>query len=172
MPDEVFNLTWTKPTTVEHMPSTLDQLDVQIIARLRREPRTSTADLARSLGVARGTVYSRIERLETAGTIVGYGPDISASGVGLDVLAFCTLEIAQGSHEATVAALASIRQLLAIHTVTGSGDLHCRIVARSNDHLHEVLQLIAAIPTVLRSQTQLALSTVLDRSIADVLIGA
>ena len=30
----------------------------------------------------------------------------------------------------------------------------------------------AAIPTVLRSQTQLALSTVLDRSIADVLIGA
>jgi DNA-binding Lrp family transcriptional regulator len=158
--------------TVEHMSQPLDQLDVHIIAELRRHPRTSMADLARSLGVARGTVYARLDRLENTGTISGYGPDIAPSGVGLDVLAFCTLEIAQGSHDKTASSLASIAQILAIHTVTGTGDLHCRVVARSNDHLHEVLQLIAAIPTVLRSQTQLALSTVLDRSIADVLIGA
>ena len=162
----------TKNATVEHMSQPLDQLDVHIIAELRRHPRTSMADLARSLGVARGTVYARLDRLENTGTISGYGPDIAPSGVGLDVLAFCTLEIAQGSHDKTAASLASIAQILAIHTVTGTGDLHCRVVARSNDHLHEVLQLIAAIPTVLRSQTQLALSTVLDRSIADVLIGA
>lgn len=38
------------------MPQPLDQLDVHIIAELRRHPRTSMADLARSLGVARGTV--------------------------------------------------------------------------------------------------------------------
>ena len=90
--------------------------------------------------------------------ISGYGLDIApsgvgrrASGVGLDVLAFCTLEIAQGSHDKTAASLAAIAQILAIHTVTGTGDLHCRVIARSNDHLHEVLQLIAAISTVLRS---------------------
>ncbi len=129
------------------------------------------ADLARTLGVARGTAYARLERLESTGVITGFGPDVDPTRVGLDVLAFCTLEIAQGSHAGTVEALANIAQILAIHTVTGDGDLHCRVIARSNDHLHEVLQQIAAIPTVLRSHTQLALSTPFDRTVADVLAG-
>ena len=149
----------------------LDQLDLGIIAALRRHPRISMVDLARELGIARGTAYSRLDRLEGAGVITGHGPDVDPTCVGLDVLAFCTLEISQGSHDVTVAALASIAQILEVHTVTGSGDLHCRVIARSNDHLHTVLQQIAAIPTVLRSQTQLALSTVYERTIADVLAG-
>ena len=149
----------------------LDQLDLGIIAALRRHPRISMVDLARELGIARGTAYSRLDRLEGAGVITGHGPDVDPTCVGLDVLAFCTLEISQGSHDVTVVALASIAQILAVHTVTGSGDLHCRVVARTNDHLHTVLQQIAAIPTVLRSQTQLALSTVYERTIADVLAG-
>ncbi len=149
----------------------LDQLDLGIIAALRRHPRISMVDLARELGVARGTAYSRLDRLEGTGVITGHGPDVDPARVGLDVLAFCTLEISQGSHDVTVAALASIAQILEVHTVTGSGDLHCRVIARSNDHLHTVLQQIAAIPTVLRSQTQLALATVYERTIADVLAG-
>ena len=149
----------------------LDQLDLSLIAALRRHPRISMVDLARELGIARGTAYSRLDRLEATGVITGHGPDVDPVRVGLDVLAFCTLEISQGSHDVTIAALAAITQILEVHTVTGSGDPHCRVVARSNQHLHIVLQQIAAIPTVLRSQTQLALSTVYERTIADVLTG-
>lgn len=149
----------------------LDELDLRLIAQLRREPRASIVQLAASVGIARGTAYARLERLERDGVIAGYGPDVDPVRAGLGVLAFCTLEIAQGSHDETVAALAAIPQILEIHTVTGSGDLLCRIVARSNDHLHDVLQQAAAVSTVRRSQTQLALSTSLHRTIADVLIG-
>ncbi len=158
----------------EHVASDerlLDELDLSMIAVLRRRPRISMVDLARELDIARGTAYSRLDRLEAAGVITGHGPDVDPVRVGLDVLAFCTLEISQGSHDVTVAALAAIAQILEVHTVTGSGDLHCRVVARSNHHLHIVLQQIAAIPTVLRSQTQLALSTVYERTVADVLTG-
>ena len=45
----------------------------------------------------------------------------------------------------------------------------CRIVARSNDNLHDILQSIVAIKTVVRSQTHLALSTQLQRSVADLI---
>ncbi len=150
----------------------LDATDLRLIAALRRHPRASMAELARTVDVARGTAYARLERLEADGVISGYGPDVDPTRAGLDVLAFCTLEIRQGSHEATTAALAAIPQILEIHTVTGTGDLHCRIVARTNDHLHAVLQQIAAIADVERSQTQLALSTVLHRTVADILTGA
>jgi DNA-binding Lrp family transcriptional regulator len=154
------------------MTRPLDELDLRLIAHLRRAPRSSLVQLAAAVGIARGTAYARLERLEADGVIAGYGPDIDPAAAGLGVLAFCTLEIAQGSHDETVADLTRISQILEIHTVTGSGDLLCRIVARSNDHLHAVLQRVAAIETVRRSQTQLALSTSLQRSIADVLIGS
>ena len=115
-------------------------------------------------------MYSRIDRLEREGVVTGYGPDIDVVRAGLSVLAFTVLEIAQGSHDSTIAALIDIHEIVEIHTITGQGDLLCRIVARSNDHLHEVLQQIAKIETVMRSQTQLALSTPHQRHVVDTML--
>lgn len=151
------------------LPRALDETDLLLIAALRREPRASHALLARTTDIARGTVYSRLDRLEREGVITGYGPDIDQTKAGLGVLAFCTLEIAQGSLDETVTALADIRQVLEVHTVTGPGDVLVRIAARSNDHLHAILQRIAAIGGVKTSETHLALSTNLQRTVADVL---
>ena len=141
------------------MTRTLDTIDLRLLAAMRSSPRASVTDLAATVGIARGTVYSRVDRLEHEGVVTGYGPDVDPTRAGLDVLAFTTLEIAQGSLTMTTDALASIAEIVEVHTVTGAGDLLCRIVARSNDHLNDVLQRIAAIDTVDRSNTLLALST-------------
>lgn len=148
----------------------LDAVDLRLLDALRRSPHAAVTELATTVGIARGTVYSRLDRLEREGVVTGYGPDVDAVRAGLGVLAFTTLEIAQGSHDTTTAALARIPEIVELHTITGQGDLLCRIVARSNDHLHEILQRIAAIDTVSRSQTQLALSTAHRRPIVDVLL--
>jgi DNA-binding Lrp family transcriptional regulator len=66
--------------------------------------------------------------------------------------------------------LVELHEIVEIHTITGQGDLLCRIVATSNDHLHAVLQRIAHIDTVTRSQTQLALSTPHQRGVLDALL--
>jgi DNA-binding Lrp family transcriptional regulator len=143
----------------------LDDLDRRLIAAIDADPKVSHARLARDLDIARGTVYSRLERLEREGVITGYGPEIAPSAAGFDVLAFCTLEIAQGTHDDTIRAIGAIDEVVEIHTVTGPGDLLVRVVARSNDHLHTVLQQITHIPGVRRSQSQLALATSLSRSV-------
>ena len=152
------------------MSRPLDDIDIRLIATLRSTPQASVAEVAATVGIARGTVYSRVDRLRAEGVITGYGPDIDAARAGLGVLAFATLEIAQGSHAATTTALAALPEVTEIHTVTGPGDLLCRIVARSNDHLHDVLQRVAAVETVDRSQTLLALSTSLRRTDADAVV--
>ena len=148
----------------------LDGTDLRLLAALRSNPKASHAELARDVGIARGTVYARLDRLAADGVIAGYGPDIEATSAGLGVLAFTTLEIKQGSHDETVRALAAIVEVIEINTVTGSGDLLCRIVADSNDHLHEVLQAVAAVTTVERSESQLALATVHRRPVIDVVL--
>lgn len=145
----------------------LDETDRSILAALRMRPRGSLTELASAVGIARGTLYSRLDRLTRTGVVIGYGPDVDPRAAGFGVLAFCTLEIQQGTHDDTVRALADIPELLEIHTVTGAGDLLCRIIARSNDDLHEVLQRVTSVPSVRRSQTQLALATSHRRHVAD-----
>jgi DNA-binding Lrp family transcriptional regulator len=152
------------------MPNELDDMDSQLISGLRRDPHASVAELARIVGVARGTVQSRLAALWKRGVLTGYGPDVHGPCAGYGVLAFTTLDIAQGSHGPTVAALTAIPEVLEIHTVTGPGDLLVRITASSNDHLHDLLQAIVAIETVVRSQTHLALSTQLHRTTADLIL--
>jgi DNA-binding Lrp family transcriptional regulator len=150
-------------------PAPLDDLDLTLIRLLRTRQRVGAAELARLVGVARNTVLSRLRRLEDRHVITGYGPDVDARAAGYGVQAFTTLSIAQGAHERAVAALCLIPEILEIHTITGRGDLLVRIAAPTNDILHVVLQHVAAIPEVGRTETQLALHTSLVRTVADVI---
>lgn len=152
------------------MTNPLDSIDQALLDGLHKSPRASVSELARSAGVARGTAYARLNRLEKQGVILGYGPQIDPSAAGYSVLAFISLEIAQGSHQVTVDHLEAIPEILEIHTITGNGDLLCRVVATSNENLHEVVQRMAVIPSVGRSQTQLSLHTDLQRSAIDLLL--
>lgn len=150
----------------------LDSLDRRLIARLRLAPHSTVSDLAAVLGCARGTVLTRLRRLEDRKVIVGYGPDIDPIAAGFGVLAFTTLAISQGSHNRVVAHLRTIPEIMEIHTVTGSGDLLVRIVARSNDHLHQILQRVVSSADVNRTETQLALSSTILRTTADLVADA
>lgn len=147
----------------------LDDIDRALIGALRSGGRISNTQLATDVGLARGTVQSRLARLEQLGVIVSWGPELDASATNYSVTAFITLSIAQGAHDKVVAGLASIPEVIEVHVVTGGGDLLCRVVATSNDHLHELVQRIVAITGVLRSESQLALHTSVQRSVADLI---
>jgi DNA-binding Lrp family transcriptional regulator len=146
-----------------------DGLDARLIGLLRSAPNLPVVEMARRLDVARGTVQARLDRLERDGLITGYGPDVDAATAGFGVLAFTTLEIAQGSDAQIVDGLEAIAEVLEAHAVTGPGDLHLRIVARSNEHLHEVLQRILQLPGITRTETHLALHTPIRRTVADLI---
>lgn len=151
------------------LPSALDDTDRTLIGLLRRQPRITTTELARRAGVARNTVQLRLKRMTDRGVITGYGPDVDRKAAGYQVLAFVTLTIAQGAHEETVAELCQIGQVLEIHTITGQGDLLLKVIAETNDALHRIVQHIAAIPSVQRTATQLALETTTYRTAADLI---
>jgi DNA-binding Lrp family transcriptional regulator len=116
-------------------------------------------ELSRQLGVARNTTQARLDRLQARGIIEGFGPFVDLSAAGYGVLAFTTLDIAQGVEAAVLEGIAAVPEVLEVHKITGPGDLHCRIVARSNDHLHEVLERVLATSGIRRTGTVLALAT-------------
>jgi DNA-binding Lrp family transcriptional regulator len=145
----------------------IDDADRALIGAIRRGGRVSNTDLAVTTGMARGTVHARLQRLVDAGVIQGWGPDLDPGATDHRLTAFATLSIAQGAHRRVVEGLRGVPEILEVHAVTGAGDLLCRVVARSNDHLHELIQHIVAIDGVIRSESQIALDTPIRRSLAD-----
>jgi DNA-binding Lrp family transcriptional regulator len=140
-----------------------DQLDAQLVQLLRDEPRVGVLEASRRLGVARGTVQARLDRMQARGVITGFGPDIDPAALGYDVTAFVTLEIRQaGGHDPVTDGLAAIPEVLELHTITGAGDMICRVVARTNADLQRVIDAIVDVPGVVRTSTVIAL----DRPLA------
>jgi len=137
----------------------LDGLDARLIDLLAAEPRVGVLQASRRLGVARGTVQARLDRLWARGIITGYGPDVEPAALGYGVTAFVTLEIRQvGGHEPVATNLARIAEVLEAHTITGSGDMLLRVVARDNADMQRVIDLIVDVPGVVRTSTVIALA--------------
>jgi DNA-binding Lrp family transcriptional regulator len=135
-----------------------DALDARLVTLLAEQPRIGVLECARRLGVARGTAQARLDRLQARGVITGFGPDVDPGALGFVVSAFVTLEIAQGAgRDGVVAHLSQIPQVLQVHTVTGQGDLLCRIVARSNADLQRVIDLVMSFEGIVRASTNIAL---------------
>jgi DNA-binding Lrp family transcriptional regulator len=143
---------------MDRVISAIDGLDGRLLRALAAAPRAGVLELARQLGVARGTVQARLDRLSERGVITGFGPDIDLVGLGYGVLAFTTLEIAQGRLHDVVEHLRDIPEVLEAHATSGTGDLHCRVVARTNLHLQEVINRILEVQGIDRSTTVIALS--------------
>jgi DNA-binding Lrp family transcriptional regulator len=136
----------------------IDALDARLITLLSAEPRIGVLECSRRLGVARGTVQARLDRLAERGVIRGYGPDVDPAAMGYTVTAYATLEIRQGEGEAVAARLRDVPEVLEAHTITGPGDLLCRIVARSNADLQAVIDRLTTVAGVQRTATVIALS--------------
>jgi DNA-binding Lrp family transcriptional regulator len=141
------------------MTGQIDEVDGRLLALLDEEPRLSVMELARRAEVARGTAQARLDRLVARGVVRSFGPEVDPPSLGYPVLAFTTLEIVQAGLQELVAHLASIPEVLEVHTITGPGDLLCRIVAHSNDHLQDVIGKVLSGPSISRASTHIALST-------------
>jgi len=141
----------------------MDDLDVTLIRLFAEEPRVGVLEASRRLGVARGTVQARLNKLVEAGVIAGWGPDLDPEALGYPVTAFLTLEIRQaakgGGHDTVARHLAAIPEVLEAYTITGAGDMWCRVVARSNNDLQRVIDRVLAGEGIVRSSTVIALAT-------------
>lgn len=142
------------------MSEPIDDLDARLLVLLQEDPGIGVLGAARTLGVARGTVQSRLDKLVARGVVHSFAPQLDPAGLGYPVMAFSTLEIRQGTGGGPVVEhVSGIPEVLEAHTITGSGDLMIRLVARDNADLQRVIDEVVAHPMVERSSTVICLST-------------
>ena len=147
----------------------LDALDVRLLRLLDENPRAGVLELSRLAGVARATVTARMQRWHTSGVVTGYGPQVDLDAAGFPVQALATLEIAQGRLSEISELLSSLPGVIEAFATTGTGDVVCRLAARSNAHLQDLLIQLNETDAIRRSTSVVILSTVVPARVMPLL---
>ena len=137
----------------------IDQLDASLLEALQSDSRIGILELSRRLGVARGTVQARVDRLVESGIIRGFTTNLDLVALGYQVKAYVTVEVKEGQVESVVGPLNEIDEVVEVHSVAAQGDMLCLVVARSNEHLMGVLERILSIPDIARTTTAIVLKS-------------
>lgn len=141
----------------------MKESDQALIALLRENARTPTAELARKLGVSRATLQSRLERLERRGVITGYGVRLSADHERNLVRAHVLVTMLPKLSASVEAELRRIREVRTLHSVSGNFDMIVVVEAQSVADLDQLIDRIGALEGVERTLSSVILSTRIDR---------
>ena len=136
----------------------LDDTDRRLIQLLRADARLPAATLAKHLGVSRGTVQNRIERLRSAGVLLGFTVRLRGDVAPAAVRAITTVEVRSADTKAVIAALKRMPDIGQIHSTNGRWDLVIEINAASLEGLDRMLAEIRAQRAITHSETSILLS--------------
>lgn len=137
-----------------------DELDRRIISHLRVDGRASLSKLADALGVARGTIQNRLDRLLETGTLLGFTVRVREDYEDRTIRAVMLIEVIGKSTTQVIQRLRGITEIQALHTTNGNWDLVADIHVSSLADFDRVLREVRMIEGVANSETSLLLSSV------------
>ena len=125
-----------------------DELEIQIISRLREDGRKSNRELARELGYSEATIRRRTQKLINDGhiKIVAIG-DPYRLGYTIDVI--MGVQVTPGTVAEAARAFAALDNVRAVTITSGAHDLIVAALFRSNDEMLEFMsEALAQIPGI------------------------
>jgi DNA-binding Lrp family transcriptional regulator len=144
----------------------LDRIDQQIVALLRENARRSFQDIGSRVSLSAPAVKRRVDRLEEAGVIRGYSAVLDHAALGWTTHALVSL-FCEGRMPASeiLATAGRHPEVASAHTLAGEASAILHVHARDTEHLEQALERIRDAPGILRTQTQVVLSTLFERPV-------
>lgn len=128
--------------------SSLDHVDLELLAALSADPRATVVALADRLGLSRNTVQARMARLDRSGVFLSYERAIATAALGYPIEAFISVIVRQADLPRITSDLTRIPEVVQAHGLSGQVDLLVRVACRDTQHLFDTDARILAIEGV------------------------
>ncbi|MGN6375185.1 MAG: Lrp/AsnC family transcriptional regulator [Sphingomonas sp.] len=154
----------------------IDRIDSAILQRLGADARATVSQIAGEVGLSQSACTRRIQALEAAGLIEGYGARLGHKRLGFHVTALVDITLGTQVEEDLSqfeAAVAEIDGIVECALVSGAQDYRLKILCRDLDdyeRLHR--EHLGRLPGVITISSSFVLRSVPTRSEADALFGA
>jgi DNA-binding Lrp family transcriptional regulator len=137
----------------------MDDKDRQLISLLRDNARRPISALATALGVSRGTVQNRIDRLLADGTILGFTLRLRRDVPRAAIRAITLVEVEGERTDRIIKALRGYPEVHAVHTTNGRWDLVLELETDTLEAFDLALRRIREVKGIANSETSLLLSS-------------
>jgi len=122
------------------MTEDIDEIDRKLITILSRDGRASYTDLAKSIGLSRVAVQTRLNALIENGTIERFACILNPERLGLTVSAFFNVDV-EPRHLMSVAdRLAAEPEVTSLYHMSGPSKLHMHGLFASHQEMENFLQ--------------------------------
>ena len=138
----------------------MDDIDHHLLRLLRDDARAPLSALAEHLGVSRGTVRNRIERLQAIGVIERFTVDVSDGAFRDQVKAFTLIKLHAKDNRRALGVLRGMIGVSSIHTLSGTFDLGVELAAENLQALDALLDEIRSLSDVADTQSHIRLADV------------
>lgn len=143
----------------------MDETDEKLLALLMQNARMPVAMLAKKMKMARSTVQTRLDRLETRGMIAGYTVRLGEAARAERIRATALLQIEPMTLNNVLNKLRAVPEVRAAHTTSGRFDLIVTLSADTTEALDIALDAIGEVSGVKSSESLIHLSTRIDRRV-------
>ena len=141
----------------------MDEIDRELLSRLRENARESTASLGRALGLSRTTVQSRLGRLERSGVISGYAVKVAEAHEQGLIRALVMIAVRPRSSAGVETALRRMPDVRALHSVAGPFDMIAEAATASMRDMDALIDRIGELEGVERTTSSVILSSKFER---------
>ncbi|MCS7386032.1 MAG: Lrp/AsnC family transcriptional regulator [archaeon GB-1867-005] len=138
----------------------LDEIDIKIIKELQKNAKQTYRELSDKLGLAIGTIYNRIKKLEENGVIRNFTINLDYSKLGYDLTAIIMMQV-EGPYIIEIEKrLANYEEVMSVYDITGEFDIAVIAKFVDREHLNKFIKGILTMPHIKRTVTSIALSVV------------
>lgn len=142
----------------------LDRIDRKILNILQRDARISITDLAREVGLSATPVSERVKRLEREHVILGYHAKLDPEALGMRILVFVELRLAQKSSEifdSVKRELAHVPEVLECHLVAGEFDYLIKArISDMRDYRDLLGRILLKLPMAIESRSYVVMEEI------------
>jgi DNA-binding Lrp family transcriptional regulator len=142
------------------MEPVVDELDIKILREFMEDSRVTYRRIAKKLGVAPGTILSRIRKMEEKGIIKKYTVSIDYQKLGYTVTSVTEITVSKGKLVEVEQKLAELPGVCAVYDVTGDVDAIVIGRFRNPSELSRFTKKVLSIPNVERANTHFVLTIV------------
>lgn len=151
--------------TPKNLRRPLDPADRKLLEALQRDAGQRLEELGALVDLAPSTVHDRLRQLEEAGVLQRWTIDIDARAVGLDVLAFVSVQATEPCSKLRLG-LEGLPEIEECHSVAGGMSMLLKVRVPNTEGLLMFTERLRQIRGIESTDTTIVLQTQFDRPMA------
>lgn len=150
----------------------IDEIDVRLLNALQKDAKANTKELCEASNLSKTPVYERIHRLEKEGVITGYIATIDPGKVGLPLVVFCNVSLAEHNDvhfSQFIEDIAKIDEVMECYSTGGLYDILIKVVLKDIQHYNTfVHERLTKVRGIVKIQSSFVLSEIKKTNILQI----